>query len=70
LKCNNKNKRNRRRKVSQKESKKYIFNENYKNDNNVLIQQNISEPPKKVRRKIKINSSINNNSNSLSSNIL
>ena len=64
------NKRNKTKKISKKQSTEYPVNENLNNDNNNPKQKKISGPPKRVKRKIKINSSsnINTNNNLLSSN--
>ena len=66
----NLNGRKKTKKLSKKQSTEFLFNENLKNDNNNSIQKNISGPPKIIKRRIKINSSrnINTNNNLLSSN--
>ena len=64
------NKRNKTKKISKKQSTQNLVNESLQNDNNNSIQKNISGPPKRIKRKINVNSSsnINTNNNLLSSN--
>jgi hypothetical protein len=64
------NKRNKTKKISKKQSTQNLVSENLKNDNSNPSQKNISGPPKRVKRKINVNSStnINTNNNLLSSN--
>jgi len=56
-------KKNKTKKLSNKQNTDYLANETLKNDN-YSIQKNITGPPKRVKRnKIRINSSININTN-------
>jgi len=52
---------NKTKKVIKNQSTEYLVNISLKNDNENSIQKNISGPPKIVRRKIKVKSSINRN---------
>ena len=70
IKNNKKNKRNRTKKISKKQSAQNLVNRNFKIDNDNSIENNFSGPPKRVKRKLRINSStnINTNNNLISSN--